>query len=235
MLQPVLRKLRERAIASMQDLQMRRPMTHSSKPPTNPTREKEDEELAALGGKTRLVPRGSASASSPSNTASPSSSSVSPPPHSVSPPLTAGHLHVQPPSIASQGAIYSRPDQFSHTPPVIANQQTQGWPTYPPASEPAPAYDYNTYTVPPQQWAQQLPPAEEFAYGAAHDGAMSIEMLADQYGVTNFDYSASMPVNSYYGQPGSDAGPMMQSSGEMPTTQDPTAAWQSLVAQFSHV
>lgn len=214
---------------------MRHPMTPSSKPPMNPTLKKEDEELATLGGKTRLVHRGPTSASSPSNTASPSSNSASPPPHSVSPPLTAGHRHVRTPSIASQEATYPRPDQFSHTPHVAANQQTPAWSTYPPASEHAPAYNYNTYNFPPQQWSQQLPPAEEFAYSAAHDGAMSIEMLADQYGVTNFDYSASMSVNSYYGQSGSDAGPMMQSPGEMQATQDPTAAWQSLVAQFSHV
>lgn len=186
--------------------------------------------MATLGGKTRLVQRGSASASSPSNTASPSSNSASPPPPSMSPPLTAGHQHVH--NLASHDAVYPRPDQYSHSPPVMANQQTPGWQTYPPASEPAPAYDYNTYAVPAQQWAQQLPPAEEFAYSAAHDGAMSIEMLADQYGVTNFDYPA---VNSYYGQPGSDTGHMMQSPGEVPAMQDPTAAWQNLVAQFSHV
>lgn len=232
-IQPVLRKQRERAIAAMQDLQMHRPMIPSSKPPTSLALKKEDEELATLGGKTRFVHHGPTSASSSSNAASPPSNSASPPPHSsVSPPSTTGHLRVQTPS---QEAVFSRPDQFSHTPSVVANQQPQEWQTYAPASEPARAYDYTTYNVPPQQWAQQLPPAEEFAYSAAHDGTMSIEMLADQYGVTNFDYSASQSMNSYYGQPGAEASPMMQSPGEVTTMQDPTAAWQSLVAQFSHV
>lgn len=201
-------------------------MIPSSRPSTNLGLKKDDEELATLGGKTRFVRHGSTSAS-------PSSNPVSPPSHSVSPPLTAAHQQAQTPSIASQDAVYPRPDQFSPIPSVAASQQSPGWPPYRPALESAHAYDYNTH-IPSQQWMQQLPPAEEFSFSAAHDGAMSIEMLADQYGVTSFDYSASMPVNSYYGQSGSESDSMMQTA-EVAAMQDPTAAWQSLVAQFGHV
>ncbi|KAI0641862.1 fungal-specific transcription factor domain-containing protein [Trametes meyenii] len=75
---PVLRKLKARAVAAKQAVSNTSPNPNVSQSPTDVLVKEEDEELAALGGKTRLVSRKTPPHSSPSSPQGSSQQSASP-------------------------------------------------------------------------------------------------------------------------------------------------------------
>ncbi|KAI0272646.1 fungal-specific transcription factor domain-containing protein [Gloeopeniophorella convolvens] len=259
---PVLRKQRERAINSMTEHQTSKA---SQSPRMTPEYEgdvkKEDEELATLGGKTRLVPRkaSSSSASSPTTTSasprsSPIISNVRPGPtyasHLSTPPLSqalpAATIPVQAASqqqVAWQSYEYQpQPIQtvtqphhaHSHSQPQAATAHNQMHVDHQYQSTPQKGYDYTAY------WQHQQ--AAQYAYNNGTQAGSSTGYAPMSPGSMGFDYAASLRAESYLAgpvqplsiptqQPG--AGPM-QVQDYSPGS-DPDMAWNELVAQFNHV
>ena len=130
--QPVLQKLQARAVHAMS-------APPSAGSPSGPrmspggTVKKEDEELAALGGKTRLVPR-----KSPSLPSSPQD-----------------HTHQHTPSPKGSPLQFASGPQLTTISPIIQNgngiDHTSGW-QQPYAPHTSHTYDYGHYPVQEEQW-----------------------------------------------------------------------------------
>ncbi|KAI0321025.1 fungal-specific transcription factor domain-containing protein [Amylostereum chailletii] len=243
---PVLRKLRERAMESMAEAG-----ASTQSPSGTPERERdvkrENEELATLGGKTRLVARKSSSqASSPASNAqspSPRNSPVVSQSHAqsismftspVPPPIqqiqqqvlpTQPTLHSQQPG-PSHHTHYSQPQQM----PYVQDPMSQ-WNGY--VQSPSqlqsgvgvdfnPVFtDYTQYTLPPEPW-QQAPPLT-YSYPTSPqpiNTQMDYTMNQQQqlYGSpSSFDYAASMRAGSYLASGQSPLGQGQQMQGQQMT------------------
>lgn len=222
---PVLRKQRERAIATMSELQARKDI---QSPRMTPEYEgdvkREDEELATLGGKTRLVPRKASSSTASSPTTASASPRSSPAVSNILPSL----------SYASQ---LSTPPQANalplSTPTVQANQQAAWQPYeyhhnnnnhhhYPQHTTPQPvaqAHHGHTHSQtqvsqahnhlpmehhthpghrvgyhPTQYWQHQQ--TAEYPYNGMH-GGQSATYMPTSPGSMGFDYAASLRAESY--------------------------------------
>ncbi|KAI0047246.1 hypothetical protein FA95DRAFT_1559311 [Auriscalpium vulgare] len=252
---PVLRKQRERAIASMTEAQ------HHQSPRVSPDSErdvkKEDEELATLGGKTRLVPRKASSnpsspaaapslaSSSPRNSpglAHASAANSAPPPHF--PPASApAHAPTHP--LAHAGPAHA------HAPPHHSQWQQDfaQSPVSPQLQSPQmpPSYHYTPYPA-PAQWSQQVPADYQFEMNQAMNHAMADgtqDYTHGHYAPPSFDYEASAvrgaeyltgATSHHHQHPPHPPHPHMNGmQTEISHIGDPTAAWHSLVTQFNHV
>ncbi|KAA1468740.1 hypothetical protein DENSPDRAFT_834151 [Dentipellis sp. KUC8613] len=220
---PILRKQRERAISSMSDMNGQTPLMSPSRvsPPEIRDVKREDDELATLGGKTRLVPRkASSTPSSPAKAASLPASSPGNSPASAHIPTPPPY---QPPSVPTNLTSSS-----AHR--VGAGQENL-WQPY---GQPQQTFvhDYTAYTMAPEQWQDSQ--TVDFGYSGLQQASstMSMDVMADQFSAPSFDYAASLRATSYLAGPQQAAAP---NSGEVNTASDPNAAWQSLVAQFNHV
>lgn len=221
----MLRKQRERAIATMSELQTRKdPQSPGMTPEYEEDVKREDEELATLGGKTRLVPR------KPS-----SSTASSPTTASASPRSSPAVSHILPslPFISSQ---LSTPPQTNAVPlstPTIQASQQVAWQPYeyhnnqhhhqyqqhPTAQPVAQAHHAPTHSQPQvsqalnhipiehqthpgsrmnynhtQYWQQQQ--AAEYPYNGMHAGPSTTYMPTSP-GAMGFDYAASLRAESY--------------------------------------
>ncbi|KAI0296030.1 hypothetical protein BC826DRAFT_1006878 [Russula brevipes] len=224
---PVLRKQRERAIAAIYEGDIKR----------------EDEELATLGGKTRLVPRKASSSTASSPTTASASPRSSPAISNILPALSyASHLST-PPQINALPLAPATPAQPSQA-PIAQPHHTHGQPQAPQThnhhlpmehqAQPGPSRGYN-YT---QYWQQQQ--ATEYSYDGMHGVASTAYMPASP-GSMGFDYAASLRGEPYlsagqalpiHSQHPSQA---MQVNSDFSPGTDPNMAWQDLVAQFHHV
>jgi len=227
---PVLRKLKGRAMAALTQQGARSssaPMSGLHMATT--TVKQEDEELAALGGKTRLVSRKSPSLpSSPHGSSSQSSSSPRDvvPDQSFYPPTTqspqthipgaphtdshAPHPMVEEPT---QWQGYHPQSQYNHQPqsPQGAqgyNQQSQGTPEY---------YDYPQFPPAPPQWSQQ-----DYSFPQMQQH-MALDLNAMQYG--GYQQQAPAVMGQYPGH--SPLESPLQAHGI-----DPDASWRNLFAQY---
>ena len=122
----MLRKQRERAVATMSELQTRKdPQSPGMTPEYEEDVKREDEELATLGGKTRLVPRKPSS----STASSPTAASASP----RSSPAVSNILPSLPFASASQLSQLSTPPQSNAMPmstPTVQTNQHVAWQPY---------------------------------------------------------------------------------------------------------
>ncbi|KAF8498708.1 fungal-specific transcription factor domain-containing protein [Russula emetica] len=262
---PVLRKQKERAVAAMTEVQLRRdPQSPSMASEYEGDVKREDEELATLGGKTRLVPRKAPS----SNASSPTTASVSPRSSpavsNIIPALSyAAHLSTPPqanaiplsalPAQPSQPMAWQRHEYPSHHPSLHHYQSTQ------PITEPHHTHnqaqapqthnhipmEHQAHTVPgpsrdynyTQYWQHQQ--ATEYPYNGMHGGASAAYMSASP-GSMGFDYAASLRAESYISghapaMPAQHPSQAMQVNSDYSPGTDPNMAWHDLVAQFNHV
>ncbi|KAI0065627.1 hypothetical protein BV25DRAFT_1714330 [Artomyces pyxidatus] len=248
---PVLRKQRDRALASMAELQHRN-LNNAPSPRATPEGDRdikrEDDELATLGGKTRLVSR--KTSSGPNSPAAPSVASSSP---RNSPVLS--HMSIAP-------AVYHAPPptlppiQQPQIPHVQSSQQWQGYSNSHPhqhhmaatpqqqQQHPEPSHSsYDYYSMQQDQWQPTTPSAADFSYVGMHHAQPDVAQDMAQYGNGGFDYAASLRAASYLPSPGlqhhpHQSQPMMTNMGippDMSPVSDPNAAWHSLVTQFNHV
>jgi hypothetical protein len=247
----------------MAELQMRKdPQSPGMTPEFESDVKREDEELATLGGKTRLVPR------------KPSSTASSPTTASASPRSSPAISNILPAlSYASQ---LSTPPQINAVPvaatPVQPNQPVQ-WQRHEYHTQPQPhhyqqaqsiAHSHNTHSpsqapqahndhIPmdhqahagpsrgynyTQYWQQQQ--AAEYQYNGMHGGTQTAYMPASP-GSMGFDYAASLRADSYLSAGHAPAMPpqhpsqAMQVNSDYSPGTDPNMAWNDLVAQFHHV
>lgn len=209
----------------MSELQTRRdPQSPRMTPDYEGDIKREDEELATLGGKTRLVPRKASSSTASSPTTASASPRSSPAISNILPALSyASHLSTPP-------QINALP--LAPAPPVQPTQPTQavGWPRneYHPPSHPPPqhyqppqpiAQPHHTHGQPQapqthnhlpmehqaqpgpsrgynytQYWQQQQ--AAEYPYNGMHGVTPTAYMPASP-GSMGFDYAASLRAESY--------------------------------------
>ncbi|KAI0953849.1 hypothetical protein AcV7_007263 [Taiwanofungus camphoratus] len=218
---PVLRKLKGRAMMAMSETQSGSP--GSSVSPTSPHDQatKEDEELAALRGKTRLVARSSPSLpSSPQGSNSQPGSSPSPrelPDQSFShSPTDAGphmpHMpHIQPPPMDLpqwQGYGHSQ-DVFGYPPyPDMAGQWHQS------------AIDYSHMR---QNHLQYSIVQHNLSQQAMDQSSMPMDFTPAQYAA----YTTADPMSSSY-MPGNG-----YSDAQTQQTRPDPEAWVNLFAQFN--
>lgn len=223
---------------------------------------REDEELATLGGKTRLVPRkaSSSTASSPTTaSASPRSSpavsnilpalsyasQLSTPPQANALPLAVTPLQPNQPVVLQRHEYHPQlplphyqPPQpitqphYTHTQPQAP--QTHNHLSMEHQAHLGPSRGYN-YT---QYWQQQQ--AAEYQYNGMHGGPSTAFMPASP-GSMGFDYAASLRAESYMSpshgpaMPPQHASQAMQVNSDYSPGTDPNMAWHDLVAQFNHV
>jgi hypothetical protein len=220
---------------------------------------REDEELATLGGKTRLVSRkaSSSTASSPTTaSASPRSSPavsniipalsyashVSPPPQVNALPITAPPAQPSQQQVGWQAYDYHHNQQPSQ-PMTHAPAQTLGQPLASPThnhvpieqqAQPGPMRGYN-YT---QYWQHQQ--TTEYPYNGMQGGPSTAYMPASPNSM-GFDYAASLRAESYMSavhpssMPPHQSVRTMQVNSDYSPGTDPNMAWHDLVAQFNHV
>ena len=248
----------------MSDLQARNdPQSPGMTPEYEGDVKREDEELATLGGKTRLVPRkaSSSSASSPTTASasprsSPAISNILPalsyasqvsPPHQIHPlPLAAPPPPPQPsPHVGWQTYEYQQQQQqqqpsqpMAHPPHAHTHNQPQAPAphnhNHVPLDHQGPMRGYN-YT---QYWQHQQ--ATEYPYNGMHAGPSTTYMPASP-GSMGFDYAASLRAESYLSavhpssMPPQQAARTMHVNSDYSPGTDPNMAWHDLVAQFNHV
>ncbi|KAI0305961.1 hypothetical protein B0F90DRAFT_1808515 [Multifurca ochricompacta] len=259
---PVLRKQRERAVATMAELQT---MKDSQSPRMTPDYDgdvkREDEELATLGGKTRLVPRKASSSTASSPTTASASPRSSPAISNILPSLSyASHLSTPPqvnalplaaPSVQPSQQVswptYDYHHHNHHQAPQSITQthhpHTHGQPQAPQTHNHLPiehqahlgplrAFNYTQY------WQQQQ--AAEYSYNGMHGGPSTTYMPTSP-GSMGFDYAASLRAESYLStvhpspMPSQQPSRSMQVNSDYSPGTDPNMAWHELVAQFNHV
>ncbi|EMD39039.1 hypothetical protein CERSUDRAFT_133798 [Gelatoporia subvermispora B] len=220
---PVLRKLKGRAIVALSQHQARASAAMSGHLHMDTTTVKqEDEELAALGGKTRLVSRKSPSLpSSPHGSSSQASSSPRDlvADQSFYPP--AGHtsqiVHAAEPP--QQHPLVEEPAQWQ------GYQQPQG---YNPPPQGSHTYNHQSGATPEYYDYQEFPPTPQWQPHGYNYGSMQQQMALDlngmQYGT--YQQQPSAMVGQYV--PGhSPLESPLQSHGI-----DPDASWRNLFAQY---
>lgn len=222
---PVLRKQRERAIATMSELQSRKdPQSPGMTPEYEGDVKREDEELATLGGKTRLVPRkaSSSTASSPTTaSASPRSSPVVSNilpalyPSQLSSPPQANALALSTPAVQANQPVAWQPYDYHHN-HSHHHHQYQPHPTAQPVaqahhahphSQPQTSQAHNHIPIEhqahpgprmgynnTQYWQHQQ--ATEYPYNGMHGGPSTTYMPTSP-GAMGFDYAASLRAESY--------------------------------------
>ncbi|KAI0763750.1 hypothetical protein BD413DRAFT_483629 [Trametes elegans] len=256
---PVLRKLKARALAAKQAATGSSPSSNGPQSPVESALVKEeDEELAALGGKTRLVSRKSPTHSNPSSPPESSQQSMSPvdrhapvlPPPGPSAYMHAADTPPAPPSAASDspGLV---PASVPGAGPVTEVMDTQGWDAgYNMDTDPGAVYDYGYADM--AQWQPQPAPVanghmhmQDVPLGMAH----AVPPL--QYGAyepqhPNHPHQHQHPYQQHphqqqqqYGmqpQPQVQARPMQaHHAHHNSTVADPHASWNYLFAQFNQV
>ncbi|KAF8271618.1 fungal-specific transcription factor domain-containing protein [Lactarius quietus] len=259
---PVLRKQRERAVATMSELQARKdPQSPGMTPEYEEDVKREDEELATLGGKTRLVPRKASSSAASSPTAASASPRSSPAVSNIIPSLPFASALSTPPQ--------SHPLALA-TPIVQANQQAawqpyeyqnnnhhhyQQHPTTQPVSQAHHAHSHSQPQVSQthnhnmsidhqaqpgprmsynhtQYWQHQQ--TAEYPYNGMHAGPSTSYMPTSPGGM-GFDYAASLRAESYLASMPPQQPSRMQVNSDYSPGTDPSVAWNDLVAQFNHV
>lgn len=168
-IKPVLRTQREKAIASMQDVQPRNPVILSRTGlPESPKIKQEDDQLTKLGGgRTRLVMhRPSSMPSSPSNS----------------------------PSIAAPGVVVPRtspPTMYSSprlpTPPAMDYDSQWVGAGY---TDPPPSYDYTNRAPPPDIWSNPELAQQAFEL-ATHVSPLTMTNIHDQFTQSAFNHAMS--------------------------------------------
>jgi hypothetical protein len=225
---------------------------------------REDEELATLGGKTRLVPRKAPSSSASSPTTASISPRSSPAVSNILPTLPyASHLSTPPHVNAlplgvqtaqpTQPVAWQRPEYTSHHPslhhyqslqqiaePHHTHNQPQAPQSHnhiPMEHDAGPSRGYN-YT---QYWQHQQ--TTEYPYNGMQGGPSTTYMPASP-GSMGFDYAASLRADSYMtaghtppmaAQHHHHPSQTMQVNSDYSPGTDPSMAWHDLVAQFNHV
>jgi len=222
---------------------------------------REDEELATLGGKTRLVPRKASSSAASSPTAASASPRSSPAVSNIIPSLPFASALSTPPQ--------SHPLALA-TPIVQANQQAawqpyeyqnnnhhhyQQHPTTQPVSQAHHAHSHSQPQVSQthnhnmsidhqaqpgprmsynhtQYWQHQQ--TAEYPYNGMHAGPSTSYMPTSPGGM-GFDYAASLRAESYLASMPPQQPSRMQVNSDYSPGTDPSVAWNDLVAQFNHV
>jgi hypothetical protein len=249
----------------MTEIQLRRdPQSPSMASEYEGDVKREDEELATLGGKTRLVPRKAPSSNASSPTTASISPRSSPAVSNILPALAyASHLSTPPQANAiplgapaaqpNQPIAWQRHEYPSHHPSLHHYQSTQ------PITEPHHTHnqaqapqthnhipmEHQAHTVPgpsrdynyTQYWQHQQ--ATEYPYNGMHGGASTAYMSASP-GSMGFDYAASLRAESYISghapaMPAQQPSQAMQVNSDYSPGTDPNMAWHDLVAQFNHV
>lgn len=164
---------------------------------------KEDEELAALGGGTRLVSRKSPSVPSSPQGAVPS---VEIPP-------------MQPVPMVSPVA-QETPDPNSAGTSSHSQSPTTVW-SYGQQPQPAEMYDFGAYNMAPEQW--QADPG----YSQMDPGAMHIDVMPMHYGM--YGQAPPLSTNGYTQMQSPLDSPVHARNSHA----DPDASWRSLFAQFN--
>ncbi|KAI0741469.1 hypothetical protein C8Q80DRAFT_1109932 [Daedaleopsis nitida] len=224
---PVLRKLKARALAAKQSLSNISPpgiTPSTSSAAESPTVKEEDEEFAALGGKTRLVSRKSPAHSQPSSPQDEPEQSMSPVEHNA-------------PSYMSPE---SPPSAVETTSPIIS--ENTSWDTgYMAPTEmygyPYPTHDMNEWQPQPQPQPPSPPqPPAQHAHGAMQMQGMSVDMgEAVQY-VNGYAHEQPIPGHHHHHHP-QYMHPHSPVHGQVHHMQspDPHASWNYLFAQFNQV
>ncbi|TFK91717.1 hypothetical protein K466DRAFT_541117 [Polyporus arcularius HHB13444] len=213
---PVLRKLKDRALAAKQSVNLGSSSSMGVPRHSEETAiKKEDEELAALGGKTRLISRKSPTFSHPSSPHSSSQNSTSP--------------------IEQTAPLYMSPE----TPPSAAETAS---PSLPEAQWNGGGYipqgDVYAYSYPAHdmgEWQQPQPqpqPQHHVQHPHPHMPMHSpMEIGAVPYG-NGYDHAPPMAGHpSQYMQPQSPVPPQVHHMH----ASDPHASWNYLFAQFNQV
>lgn len=216
--QPTLQKLKNRAVAALNSQPspgLRESPSRMS--PSDGVVKEEDDELAALGGKTRLVPRKSPSLpSSPQeivgthNSPSPHGSPAQPYSVDTSPTISLAHdVHG-----LRNGSVHSLPQWQSFQQP----HQQQHHMSQSPHSPHVPTGDYANY------YAQMPPWSPEVDYGPMQPQSM----VMSPTNMTYMPYDQLAPPMQQHGYLPSQS-PVDTHSGVQP---DPHASWQNLYAQY---
>ncbi|KAI0372783.1 hypothetical protein BV20DRAFT_1119753 [Pilatotrama ljubarskyi] len=207
---PVLRKLKARALAARQAASGNSPNTNGPQSPTESLFVKEeDEELAALGGKTRLVSRKSPSYSNPASPQETTQQSMSPVEQSMP------YVQAESPPAAPESPV---------PPPVAHGTQWNGG-YVPPVAE---MYDY---TYPEMaQWEQQASNGHLQMQGGAMDMHSAASMQYTGYEQIGPTHPAMVAHPQQYMQPHSPG-----QGHHVPAAADPHASWNYLFAQFNQV
>lgn len=225
---------------------------------------REDEELATLGGKTRLVPRKAPSSNASSPTAASASPRSSPAVSNILPALSyAAHLSTPPqvnaiplgapPPQPSQPVAWQRSHEYpSHhsslhhyqPPQPIMEHHSHSQPQAPQTHNHIPM-DHQAHTAPQagpsrgynytQYWQQQQ--ATEYPYNGMQGVASTSTYMPASPGSMGFDYAASLRADSYMSTAAMPAQhpQAMQVNSDYSPGADPNMAWNDLVAQFNHV
>jgi len=225
---------------------------------------REDEELATLGGKTRLVPRkaSSSTASSPTTASasprsSPAVSNILPSLHYATQLSTSPHANALPlstPTVQANQQVAWQPYEYNHSsnhhhhyqqhaaPQPVAQahhvhtqSQTQAL-NHLPLEHQAHPGPRMVYNQ-TQYWQHQQ--TAEYPYNGMPAGPTATYMPGSP-GTMGFDYAASLRAESYLAtvQPPSitpQSSRGMQVSSDYSPGTDPNVAWNDLVAQFNHV
>ncbi|OCH93710.1 hypothetical protein OBBRIDRAFT_790061 [Obba rivulosa] len=229
---PVLRKLKGRAVVALAQHQSRAsaPMAGHLHMDTT-TVKQEDEELAALGGKTRLkfVTRKSPSLpSSPQGSSSQASSSPRDPVSEQSFYTSTAHAsqtHVPPPPSNEpvyQHQLVEEPPQWQGYPqPQSYSQQAQGSQGYGQQSQGTPEYyDYPQFPPTPMQWQQ------DYNYNHVQQ-QMTLDLNGMHHSGMQYSEYHHTPVMGQYVPGHSPLESPLQPHGI-----DPTASWNNLLAQY---
>jgi hypothetical protein len=245
----------------MTDLQTKNdPQSPGMTPEYEGDAKREDEELATLGGKTRLVPRKASSSAASSPTTASASPRSSPAVSNILPALSyashASHAHLSPPHQVNTLPLVAPPAQptqqvgwqtydyhhhqpsqpmahpHAHTHSQPQAPHTQDHMSIEHQAQPVPMRDYS-YT---QYWQHQQ--TTEYPYNGMHGGPSTTYMPASP-GTMGFDYAASLRAESYLtnasSMPPQQAARTMQVNSDYSPGTDPSMAWHDLVAQFNHV
>lgn len=224
---------------------------------------REDEELATLGGKTRLVPRkpSSSTASSPTTTSasprsSPAISNILPSipfASQLSTPPQTNALPLSTPTVQASQQVPWQPYEYHQN---QTHHQYQQHPTPQPVTQAHHAHSHSQPQVTQalnhisiehqahpgprmgytQYWQHQQ--TAEYPYNGMHGGP-SVNYMPTSPGAMGFDYAASLRAESYLASvpPMSSQQPSrgMQVNSDYSPGTDPSMAWNELVAQFNHV
>lgn len=211
--QPVLRKLKARALAAKEAVATAASLGHPRTPIDPPCVKEEDEELAALGGRIRLVSRKSPVYSQPSSPQDSSQQSASPiepaymSPETPPPPSASGSTGSVIPDAQWDGGYVSQADMYGYSYPP---QDVGAWQPQPPAPQPQPHHHHQ---------------------GHPH---MSMQGIQMDMGAVQYDgYQHAQPMAAHSQQYMQAQSPVQVP--HMHPTSDPHASWNYLFAQFNQV
>ena len=253
-------------MATMSELQARKdPQSPGMTPEYEEDVKREDEELATLGGKTRLVPRKPSSSAASSPTAASASPRSSPAVSNIHPSLpfaAASQLSTPPQSNAlpmSTPAVQTNNQHVAWQPYEYQNNNHHHYQQHPTAQPVAQAHHIHTHSQPQVSQTHNHIPIEhqahpgprvaynhtqywqhqqaaEYPYNGMHGGPSTSYMPTSPGGM-GFDYAASLRAESYLASSMHPQQPSrgMQVNSDYSPGTDPSTAWNDLVAQFSHV